>query len=70
MNAEESRSLIEAAGGNKAFAMQLGIDVLNDKYYASRISQWKLRGIPPRVQLDKRKQLAAIKRSAAQRGAL
>jgi hypothetical protein len=70
MNAEESRALIEAAGGNKAFAMQLGIDIINDRFYASRISQWRKRGIPPRVQIEKKKQLARIRQSAMQRGVL
>lgn len=69
MNAEQSRKLIEAAGGNKAFAMQLGLDVADPKY-AARISQWKRRGIPPRIQLDKVRELGNIRSAAVRRGAL
>lgn len=70
MTPEESSRLIDAAGGNKAFAIALGVDITTDKHYASRISQWRKRGIPPRVQLEHRRKLADLKNSAAQRGVL
>lgn len=70
MNAEQSRKLIEAAGGNKAFALLIGIDVVNDPNYAFRVAQWKKRGIPSKVQLEKAKELSSIKGVAARRGAL
>lgn len=70
MTPEDSRKLIEAAGGNKAFAMQIGIDVVNDPNYAFRVSMWKKRGIPAKVELAKRSEIAAIKIAATRRGAL
>lgn len=70
MTADESKRLIDAAGGNKAFALQIGIDLANDPNYASRIAQWKRRGIPPKVQLEKAQVLAAIRVSATRRGML
>lgn len=70
MTPEETRRLIDAAGGNKAFAMQLGIDVVSNEKYASRVSWWRKRGIPPRIQLDKAKELSAIRASATRRGML
>jgi hypothetical protein len=70
MTPEETSRLIDAAGGNKAFALLIGIDVLTDTKYASRVSQWRKRGIPPRIQLARAKELAAIKQSATRRGAL
>lgn len=68
MTPDESRRLIEAAGGNKAFALQIGIDVVNDPNYAYRVAQWKRRGIPPKVELSKLKEIAAIRTAATRRG--
>lgn len=70
MTADESRQLIEAAGGNKAFALLIGINVLADPNYAYRVSQWKRRGIPPKIQLAKSKEIAAIRQSITRRGVL
>lgn len=70
MTPDESRRLIEAAGGNKAFAMQIGIDVVADPNYAYRISQWKRRGIPPKILVSKAAELAEMKKSATRRGML
>ena len=70
MNPEDSRKLIEAAGGNKAFALQIGIDVVNDPNYAFRVSMWKKRGIPSKVLVAKRVEIAAIRTAATRRGAL
>ena len=43
MNAKDTARLIEATGGNKAFAVQLGID--RDPTYQQRVYQWKQRGL-------------------------
>lgn len=70
MTPEESRRLIEASGNNKAFALLIGIDPVADPNYVYRISQWKRRGIPPKILLEKAKEIAEMKKSAARRGML
>ena len=50
MDALTSTSLINAAGGDAAFAKLLGID--QEKGAQQRVNNWKRRGIPPAVVLE------------------
>jgi hypothetical protein len=50
MTPRESTKLIEAAGGDTAFAELLGIS--GSDSYRQRVNNWKRRGIPPAVQLQ------------------
>jgi hypothetical protein len=50
MDKYESRAVIEAAGGDTAFAKLLGIG--EDRYAAQRVNNWKRRGIPSDVVLE------------------
>lgn len=50
MTPRESTKLIEAAGGDTAFAQLLGI--ASSESYRQRVNNWKRRGIPPAVQLE------------------
>lgn len=49
MDKTESCALIKAAGGDRAFAKRLGIDV--EPGFAQRVNNWKRRGIPSEVVL-------------------
>lgn len=50
MNKDETREIIKAAGGDRAFARLLGLDGTHG--YQQRINNWKRRGIPAAVVLD------------------
>lgn len=50
MNKDETREIIKAAGGDRAFARLLGLD--GTPGYQQRINNWKRRGIPAAVVLD------------------
>jgi hypothetical protein len=49
MNPEETKDLIDAVGGDAAFARFLGID---EGGFAQRVNNWKRRGIPSAVVLE------------------
>lgn len=49
MSPNETAELIDAAGGDSAFAKLLGID--KEPGVAQRVNNWKRRGIPPSVVL-------------------
>jgi hypothetical protein len=50
MNANESATLIDKAGGPSAFGRLLGID--HGEGWVQRVSKWKRRGIPSDVILE------------------
>ena len=50
MDKNETREIIEAAGGDRAFARLLGLDTTPG--YQQRINNWKRRGMPAAVVLD------------------
>lgn len=50
MDAEQTKSLIAAAGGDSAFAKLLGLD--SGPGYQQRVNNWKRRGIPASVVLE------------------
>jgi hypothetical protein len=50
MNPTEARNLIDAAGGDMAFARFLGIE--EREGVAQRVNNWKRRGIPSSVVLE------------------
>ncbi len=50
MSPNETSALIEAVGGDSAFAKLIGID--NDPGFAQRVNNWKRRGIPAPVELE------------------
>lgn len=49
MTPRETRELIEAAGGDKAFATLLGI--AERAGFQQQMNNWKRRGIPARIEL-------------------
>jgi hypothetical protein len=57
MTPDQSSKLIEAAGGDRAFAEMIGI--ANEDGSTQRVNNWKRRGIPPQILLDHQ---AVIKR--------
>ena len=62
MDKSETIALIEAAGGNRAFAELLG---LADKPgFQQRVTNWKARGIPARIVLEHQVVLEALRRKA------
>lgn len=50
MDANESVQIIEAAGGDTAFARLLGIN--SSPGYQQRVNNWRRRGIPASVVLE------------------
>jgi hypothetical protein len=60
MDKEEATALIEAAGGNTAFAELLGIT--DDPGFQQRVSNWRERGIPARVILEHQLVIEALRR--------
>lgn len=50
MDKTETREIIKAAGGDRAFARLLGLDAAPG--YQQRINNWKRRGMPAAVVLD------------------
>ena len=50
MNKDETREVIKAAGGDRAFARLLSLD--GTPGYQQRINNWKRRGMPAAVVLD------------------
>lgn len=63
MDANETTKIIDAAGGDTAFARLLGID--QTPGYQQRVNNWKRRGIPASVVLGHMKQIDALKRGAS-----
>ena len=66
MTPEYTRKLIAAAGGNKAFCLRIFNEY--SLKLARRVDAWRNRGIPPRVQLDKRNDLSRLDTYARRRG--
>lgn len=65
MNPEESAKLIDSAGGNTAFAELLGM--AEQPWHRQRVSNWRARGIPPRVLIDFADIIERLKKSPAHR---
>lgn len=61
MGPEDTVRLIDAVGGDTAFARLLGIT--ETKGYQQRVNNWKRRGIPARVALSHHDQLQRLQRS-------
>lgn len=68
MNAEHVKILIAAVGSPKAFATRLGI--YGEPRWSQTVENWRVRGIPPRIQLDRARQLRGLQRTAKRRGLL
>jgi hypothetical protein len=66
MEPKQSEQIIEAAGGDAAFARLLGLDTAK-KGTTQRVNNWKRRGIPPGVVLEN---LEVIRRLEQQAGEL
>jgi hypothetical protein len=60
MDAKEAADLIEAAGGDSAFAQLLGLT--EQPGFQQRVNNWKRRGIPARVALEHRRVLESLQR--------
>lgn len=63
MDTNETRALIVAAGGDKAFAKLLGID--SKKGYQQRVNNWKRRGMPDRIELQHMATIRQLQRKAS-----
>ena len=63
MNTHESRKIIEAAGGDRAFARLLGLELRPG--IQQRINNWKRRGIPAAVLLRHFDAIDRLRRPAA-----
>lgn len=61
MDPQQTVRLIEAAGGDSAFAELLGLD--KKEGYQQRVNNWKRRGIPPQVILDHLEVIKKLQRS-------
>ena len=60
MNANETYKIIEAAGGDSAFARLLGLD--KTPGFQQRVNNWKRRGMPAAVVLEHRKKIDRLRR--------
>lgn len=67
MNSHEARKLIEAAGGDIAFARLLGLEERPGT--RQRINNWKRRGIPASVVLEYLAAIDALRCAAESREA-
>ena len=63
MNANETSKIIEAAGGDSAFARLLGLD--KTPGFQQRVNNWKRRGMPAAVVLEHRKKIDRLRRSVS-----
>lgn len=66
LNPDQSRRLIAATGGCRAFAAKLGID--HEPGNVTRVDNWRVRGIPVLVQLQHKDTIARLARNARRRG--
>ena len=64
MDAQETSLIIDAAGGDTAFARLLGLD--QTPGYQQRVNNWKRRGIPAQVVLDHLPSIEFLRRTARQ----
>lgn len=60
MDAKEASNLIEAAGGDNAFAQLLGLT--EQPGFQQRVNNWKRRGIPARVVLEHQRTIESLRR--------
>ena len=63
MSPEESRLLIESAGGDVAFARRIGLP--EQKNCQQRVNNWRRRGIPASVVLEHFEQIKALKEAVS-----
>lgn len=64
MTPAQTKDLIDAAGGDAAFAKLLGIE--NEDGVAQRVNNWKRRGMPSAVELDHYETIRKLRRTASQ----
>lgn len=62
MDAKETSKLIEAVGGDAAFARLIGI--AGDPGFIQRVNNWKRRGLPPAVMLEHQDVINALRRTS------
>ena len=62
MTPEESKILIEAAGGDVAFARRIGLP--EQKFCQQRVNNWRRRGIPAYIVLEHYDQIQALRKEA------
>ena len=62
MSPTESTQVIEAAGGDAAFAQLLGLGGKSGS--VQRVNNWKRRGIPPRVILEHQVLIESLRRKS------
>lgn len=67
MAPKQTKDLIDAAGGDAAFAKLLGIE--NEEGVIQRVNNWKRRGMPSAVELDHYETIRKLKRSTSQAAA-
>lgn len=61
MNANETSKIIEAAGGDSAFARLLGLD--KTPGFQQRVNNWKRRGMPASVVLEHMRKIERLRRN-------
>ena len=60
MDKDQTKALIDKAGGDTAFARYLGID--KKRGYQQRVNNWKRRGIPSEVMLKYQRKINSLAR--------
>ena len=60
MDKDQTKALIDKAGGDTAFARYLGID--KKRGYQQRVNNWKRRGIPSEAMLKHQRQINSLAR--------
>lgn len=60
MNAQETSQLIDAAGGDSAFARLIGLD--KRPGFQQRVNNWKRRGMPASVVLENKQKIDRLRR--------
>lgn len=68
MNPKRSEQIIEAAGGDAAFARLLGLDTAK-KGTTQRVNNWKRRGIPAGVVLENLEVIRQLEQQAGEMAA-
>lgn len=63
MEIDETKALIDAAGGDTAFGKLLGLDA--DPGFQQRVNNWKRRGMPSEVVLEHYELIQKLRADAA-----
>lgn len=64
MTPEESKAVIDTAGGPSALARKLGFVSTDGKPARQRVGNWRREGIPPAIELEHYELFRRLKREA------